>query len=114
MILSVVWAIIIFVCCTLPPNKIPRFNLNIQHIDKAAHFVFFFVQSILIGLLLRFQTEWRFFQIILFASFLALAYGGAIEVIQSKFASRTGELNDLIADVVGGFLGALSLRAFIK
>jgi len=106
------WAILIFVCCTLPPNKLPRFT--IPHIDKAAHFVFFFIQSVLLGMFLRFQTKWRFFQIILFVTLLAFVYGGAIEVYQSQYAHRTGELNDLIADVAGGFMGAIGLRLFLK
>jgi VanZ family protein len=89
----------------MPLKEIPRFN--IPHIDKAAHFIFFFIQSVLLSLLLRFQTKKSYLLIILLCTLLALVYGGAIEILQSTVFNRTGDHNDLIADVLGGFCGAL-------
>ena len=112
LILSIVWAAIIFVCCTMPPNNIPKFN--IQHIDKAAHFSFFFIQSVLLSLLFYYKTRKNYLQIILLSTLQALIYGGLIEIVQQAYFNRTGDLFDLIADVLGGFSGALIYPAFLK
>jgi VanZ family protein len=41
-------------------------------------------------------------------------YGGLIEVLQSNFFNRAGELYDLIADVAGGFVGAIIYPAVLR
>ena len=110
LILTVVWAIIIFILCTLPPSEIKK--TGIHHIDKAAHFGIFFIQSILLSLLLRFRTKKSFFHIIIFCTLLAFVYGGIIEILQTKYFNRSGEIYDLIADVTGGFLGSIIYPAF--
>ena len=115
LISSVVWAILIFVLCTLPPSDAPRFK--IPYLDKVAHFGIFFVQSVLLSLLFNFQTRKSYFQIIILSTLMAFAYGGIIEILQSKFFNRSGDLYDLIADVLGGFLGAMiypTLLRFIR
>ena len=43
---------------------------------------------------------------IILATMFALLYGGLIEYLQSHFFNRTGDIVDLMADVVGGFIGA--------
>jgi VanZ family protein len=102
---SVVWAIIIFIFCAMPPGDIPR--IRIPHIDKVVHFGFFFVQSVWLSLLFSFQTKSRYFRIILFSTLLAFVYGGLIEILQDRFFNRTGDVYDLIADISGGFAGAV-------
>ena len=104
--LSIVWSILIFVLCTIPQNSLPK--IKILHIDKVAHFGFFFVQSVLLSLLLRFRTNRSFFQIILLSTWQAFIYGGIIEIVQNEFFNRTSELYDLIADTLGGFCGAIT------
>jgi Predicted integral membrane protein len=105
LISSVVWTIIIFVLCTLPPSEIPQ--TKIPYLDKIAHFGIFFILSILLSLLLNYRTRKSYFQIIIFATFIAFFYGGIIEILQSRYFNRSGDLYDLIADITGGFLGAL-------
>lgn len=112
LILSIVWSILIFVLCTLPPRYIPK--LQILHIDKVAHFGFFFVQSVLLSLLFHYKLRNRYFQIIFFSTLLAFLYGGIIEILQYEFFNRTGDWYDLLADVLGGFAGALSCTLFFK
>ena len=112
LVLSILWAIMIFVLCTLPPSDIPRFK--IPYIDKVAHFGVFFIQSVLLSLLLNFQTRKSYFQIILFSTLLAFIYGGLIEILQSKFFNRSGDVYDLIADILGGFLGAIIFPAVLR
>ena len=101
----VIWAMIIFVLCTMPQSRLPQ--IKIQHLDKVAHFGCFFVQSVLLSLLLRYKTKCSYLFIILLSTLIALVYGGSIEVLQSKFFNRTGDIYDLIADVLGGLTGAL-------
>jgi VanZ family protein len=102
--LSVIWAIIIFIACSIPSGKLP--GVKIQHADKMAHFLVFFVQSVLLSLFLRFMTQKSYFQIILISTLQAFVYGGIIEVLQSEFFNRSGDVFDLLADTLGGFLGA--------
>ena len=111
LILCILWTILIFVLCTLPQHKLPK--INIPHIDKAAHFVFFFVQSVLLCLLFRIKRKKIFF-FILSATFLAFIYGGTIELLQQNYFHRTGDWYDLLADVLGGFIGALLCPLFLK
>lgn len=103
--LSVVWAVLIFVFCTMPSNRLP--SVRIPHLDKVAHFGFFFVQSVLLSLLFNFQTKRSYFQIICLSTVLAFAYGGLIEIMQGVFFNRSADVYDLIADIVGGFAGAM-------
>ena len=110
--LSIVWAVFIFICCTLPPSAIPKFN--IPHLDKAAHFGFFYVQSVLLSLLFHLNTRKNYFQIIFLSTFLVFVYGGIIEIVQSEFFNRAGEYQDVLADVLGGLSGALTCPAILK
>jgi Predicted integral membrane protein len=105
LISSIVWAIIIFVLCTLPPSEIPR--TKILYFDKVAHFGIFFIQSVLLSLLLKFRSRKSYFQIIIFSTLMAFIYGGLIEILQSRFFNRSGDLYDLIADIAGGLFGAV-------
>lgn len=105
LILSIAWALLIFVLCTMPSSGLPQ--IKIPHIDKVVHFSFFFVQSVLISLLFNFQTRKSYVQIILLSTLLAFAYGGLIEILQGKFFGRSGDVYDLVADILGGFFGAM-------
>ena len=104
LILCIVWTIIIFIACTIPQSKLPE--LKILSADKAAHFAVFFVQSVLLSLLLHFRTGKSYFRIILLSTLQAFIYGGIIEVLQNEFFNRSGDFYDLIADTLGGFSGA--------
>ena len=105
LILCVAWSILIFVLCTMPPNDLPKYR--IPYLDKIAHFVFFFVQSILLSLLFRYRTKRSYPDIIILSTLSAFLYGGVIEVLQNEFFNRTGELYDLVADTLGGLCGAV-------
>ena len=112
LILSIVWAIIIFVLCTMPPSSIPK--AKVPYLDKLAHFSIFFIQSVFLSLLFNFQTRKSYFQIILISTLMAFIYGGLIEILQSEFFNRTGDFYDLIADILGGFFGAMVYPTILK
>jgi VanZ family protein len=111
--LSIAWATLIFVLCTLPTERIPK--IEFKPIDKIAHFGVFFVQSVLLSLLFNFQTHKKtYIQIILFSTLMVFVYGGLIEILQENFFNRNGDVYDLIADVIGGFAGAMFFPTFIR
>jgi len=112
LILSVSWAILIFVLCTLPPGNLH--SVRIPYFDKVAHFGVFFVQSLLLSLLFNFQTRKSYIQIILLSTLMAFVYGGLIEILQSKFFNRSGEVFDLIADILGAFTGAMIYPTILR
>ena len=112
LILNIVWMLFIFVLCTLPASNYPK--IKIAHLDKVVHFGFFFVQSILLCLLFHYKTNKHYFQIILLSTLFVLVYGGIIEIVQSQFFNRSGEMADLIADVLGGLFGGLVYQAILK
>jgi VanZ family protein len=82
--------------------------------DKLAHFGVFFVQTVLLSLLFNFQTRKSYFMIILLSTLMVFVYGGLIEILQDNFFNRKGDVYDLIADVVGGFVGAMFFPTFIR
>lgn len=110
--LSVVWAVLIFVFCTMPSNRLP--SVRIPHLDKVVHFGFFFVQSVLLSLLFNFETKRSYFQIIGLSTILAFVYGGMIEIMQGAFFNRSADVYDLIADMVGGFIGAMLFPTVLR
>jgi len=112
LILCILWTIFISICFLLPPSYVPK--LNVIQLDKAVHFSFFFVLSVLFSLLFRLRTRKRFLLIIFLSTLVAFAYGGIIEVLQQNFFHRTGDIYDLLADVTGGFFGAITYPLFIK
>lgn len=112
LILSIVWAIIIFILCTMPSGSLPK--IRIPHFDKMAHSGFFFVQSVLLSLLLRFRTKRRYRQIVFLSTLLTFVYGGIIELLQDRFFNRTGDWYDLLADMLGGFCGAMIYPAILS
>ena len=111
-VLCVVWAAVIFIGCVLPSNVLP--SVKFMSADKVAHFCFFFVLCVLLGLLLCFKTKQNHVQIVLLVTLSAFLYGGIIELLQSELFDRTRDLYDLIADVAGGFVGGLCYRWFAK
>lgn len=112
LILSVLWAVLIFVLCTMPSGGLPK--TNIPHADKIAHFGIFFVQSVLLSLLFNFQTRKSYVQIIFLSTLLAFVYGGFIEILQGSIFNRSGDVYDLLADILGGFAGAMAFPTILR
>lgn len=102
---AVLWALVIFILCALPGEDIPDPGLDIPHLDKVVHFGMFFIMSLLIVLLLELHTSLLRRKIYFIAIFVALGYGGLIEILQHYFFNRGGDVWDLLADVLGGIAG---------
>jgi VanZ family protein len=109
---SVVWAIVIFIFCTMPSDRIPR--MRIPHLDKIVHFGFFFIQSVWLSLFFNFQTKNSYSRIILSSTLMAFVYGGLIEILQDSTFHRAGDLYDLLADILGGLAGAMAYPVTLR
>ena len=82
--------------------------MEIAFIDKAVHFVFYSVATILVCLLTRERSSGKFplRSTLIYAAFFMLFYGTIIEVIQAVYTTdRSGEIGDFVANLVGVISG---------
>ena len=104
---NIIWAIIIFILCTMPGDSLPNPNFTIPYLDKIVHFGMFFIMAIFLCSELNYQTPLRGCHIYLITSSVCFAYGGIIELLQHQFFHRSGEWWDLVADLLGAAMGCL-------
>jgi len=104
LIRNIIWAIIIFVLCSMPGDSLPQTSMvQIPHFDKMVHFGLFFVMGILLISELRYQTKLGTYHIATVVFVVVAVYGGTIEILQEHFfINRSGDFWDLCADVTGG------------
>lgn len=108
MIPAVLWTAFIVYGLTSEPSGIPTFRwLAFEGADKLIHVVLFTVESLLIALSLQgFKVSKTLPLTLLWCFFL----GGGLELIQYSYIDgRSGEVLDLVADMLGAALGALVL-----
>ncbi|MCY1636244.1 VanZ family protein [Marinifilum sp. D737] len=112
---NIIWAIIIFILCSIPGNDLPKTSaIHIPHFDKLVHFGMFFIMGIFLMAELSFQTKLKKSQILLITIILVAVYGGTIEYLQQNyFTNRSGDYIDLAADILGGIM-AILLYPWIK
>lgn len=95
--------------------RAPR--LNIPHVDKLVHFVFYFV---LVALAVKASMEmWRarlkFKKALWYSLFFAVAYGILIELLQYGFTeNRHGDFFDVLANSLGALLGMYVVKHLIS
>lgn len=95
-----IWVSVIFLLCSLPQEAIPNPQFHIPHLDKVVHSGLFFILSLLIC----YTFESYFIQrknLYLLAILISLVYGGLVEILQSLFFQRSGDIWDLLADGTG-------------
>ena len=107
------WLLLITVLSLLSFPDDPDGGLNIPHMDKAVHFIFYFVMAILGGLYLR-EASKKTISLpkgLIMSLLFAVIYGMIIEVIQSTLTDyRSGELEDILANSLGAIAGVLLLK----
>jgi len=84
-------------------------EIYFPHLDKAVHFIFYFVATILGALLIRERTKGQLnlSRSVVITVLIVIIYGIVIEVIQNTFTlNRCGELYDVLANSFGSFFGA--------
>lgn len=104
---NIIWAGIIFALCAMPSDSVPDPKLNIPNLDKAVHFVMYFIMSIFLCSELRYQTRLSLRTVYTIAIGFSIIYGGLIEILQYRYFNRGGDWWDLLADVLGGIAGCL-------
>ncbi len=113
--LSVLWAIFICYMCLVPSKTLPKVEIN--NIDKAVHFTFYFVLVVLMYWGWKKQDAFQglysntFIKVFIIACF----YGISIEVMQGVFtADRHFELLDEAANASGAAAGGLFAVKIVK
>jgi len=92
-------------------------DISIPHIDKAVHFVFFFVAGVLGFMALReiiSKKNLKKKQLFLLLLFLVF-YGTIIEILQAVATTyRSGDVFDFIANSLGAICGLLAVYFYEK
>lgn len=102
-VIALLWTALIFVACFIPGSSVPK--VHIPLIDKWVHFFIFGGFSFLWYFVLKSPTWFKSISI----SLLALLVGYAVELIQGSdwVVNRAYEVNDVIADGIGGIIGTI-------
>ena len=104
---NIIWALVIFLLCTMPTNTLPTSPYSIPHIDKLVHGGMFFIMALFLCSELNYQTKCKPWFIYLLTMFFCVLYGGVIEVLQSHVFHRSGDWWDWGADALGALWGCL-------
>lgn len=106
---SIVIAIIILIGSLSSGDSISEINfLNIKHIDKLVHFLFYFSLSITLSSSFFKHSALNINRIFLITIFISLSYGLLMEILQYYVAiHRSAELYDFIANTIGCIFGVI-------
>jgi VanZ family protein len=110
--LTILWALFIFIMCTVNFGGVGKSHLFFPGFDKLAHCGFFFMLTVLSSNgYIRKNGSNNFWFIPAFTiALLAVLYGGIIELLQLWiFTWRSDEWNDLFADTIGASMGVFSI-----
>jgi VanZ family protein len=106
---AIFWALLIFASSSIPGRVFP--NVDIPHIDKVVHFIYYSVFAVLVALALRHQDRFadlsRFSLLLSFL--LATAYGVSDEAHQLFVPDRAADPQDLLADMAGALVAVLAM-----
>ncbi len=113
---ALIWAAVIFVIISMPPENIPRTPmLRFPHADKAVHFILFAIFGGLLLQVLSKQLKNRpvVARHMLMALLIGSVYGVFTEYYQHCcLPGRHGNITDTIANVFGTVFG-VTLMAFV-
>ncbi len=119
---ALIWAAVIFVIISMPPDNIPRTPmLRLPHADKAIHFILFaiFGGLLLHGLVKQLKNKSLAARHMLMALLIGSVYGVLTEYYQHCcLPGRHGHIADTIANVFGTVFGvtliAIALQQRLK
>jgi VanZ family protein len=109
--LTILWALFVLLMCCIK-IKVSEPSAFFPGFDKLVHCGFFFVFVIFYsnGIIRKHNYPYLPFKYALIVLTVALAFGGAIELLQSfVFTWRDGEWDDFFADSVGIFMAMYSV-----
>lgn len=111
---AIIWFLVILALCSMPGKSIPHISwLELLSFDKFVHASIFFVLQILTMRAFIFSPS--FSKIKWLILLFCVAYGGALEIMQSLFFSeRSGDMFDFIANSFGCVCGLLLFSSLRK
>jgi VanZ family protein len=111
---ALLWALLIFILCTIPGQDIPHISfLELLRFDKFVHAAMFFVLCLLMARGFSLQTSFLFLNrhYLAISALICVAYGGSLEIIQGTWCvGRTADIYDFIANSFGVLIAVLSYR----
>jgi len=114
---AILWALFIFIMCSVDLGGVSKAPLFFPGFDKLAHCGFFFVLVIFWNsgkTRQHFSTGVSYKWLIIILT-LSILYGGLIELLQlTVFTWRSGEWGDLFADTVGASMGVFGIIVTTK
>ncbi len=110
--LAILWSFLIFYFSELKKVPVPKFPYS----DKIIHFGIFYFLGILVARAFIFQNRIEVLKKYFFAFTIIFVfiYGVSDEVHQIYVPGRKAEIYDLIADLLGGIVAALSVKFVLK
>jgi len=99
------WAVVIFALSSIPGNALPK--VPGEQTDKLVHGIVYLVFGLACGRSLAATTRLTAGRRVALAFLLATAYGVTDELHQLFTPRRSCDWHDVVADAVGGFIGAV-------
>jgi VanZ family protein len=93
---------------TLKPGDGSGIEIPIPHLDKLVHFGLFFIEGYFLSASRLFEKRRIFFPLL-----IGLVLGSLTEYLQIFIPGRSGDLFDLLADMIGVMCGIL-VYSFVK
>jgi len=105
---ALIWTCSILLLCLEPANDLPKIEIN--NVDKLAHFTFHLVFIILWYLYFKSTTKIINYKTPIILFFVSLVFGIVIEWSQQVFTtSRKGDILDVISNILGAFTAMVIL-----
>ena len=114
---AILWALFILILCSIKIGEVSESPLFFAGFDKLVHCGLFFVMMVFITACYtrKYSVAVLSDKTIAILTVITIAYGGLIEILQKYFFSwRSGEWNDLFADVIGILMAAFSIFIMLK
>ena len=111
---SIFWSVSIFFLCLMSTEDLPSIDyLQLLSFDKLVHAILFGLLSLSLLVAFRRQNKVNYIRkkAILIAVLFSLIYGLILEIVQySLVEDRTGEVYDIVANMLGCALGIVFFR----
>ncbi len=114
---AILWALFILILCSIKLGEVSVSPLFFPGFDKLVHCGLFFVMMVFItaNYTRRHSPTVLSVKTIAILTVITIIYGGTIEILQKYiFTWRSGEWNDLFADVIGILMAAFSIFITLK
>jgi VanZ family protein len=114
-ILLFLWVILITILSISPADQLSSGFFNIKHLDKLAHFMFYFVFAILLFRILKDYMSQSQTSLVLIAALIPIVYSGGIELFQEYLTTtREADFWDFLMNIIGASTAVLLGKKLIK